>query len=120
MKKYLFLGPIMAIMFAIPFSASAQVPFWFGGVIVDEALCGDSGVFLIVAQPAPLPPIPIMWLYGQNLEYPEHIPPHPGQVLLGLTTGEVPIPCFNGPFPVTLGVPPVSAGFPILYYGSYL
>jgi hypothetical protein len=50
-----------------------------------------------------------MWFFGE-LPYLSHVPPHPGQYLLGMQES-VTAPCFVGPYPT-------GAGLPIIYHGA--
>ena len=54
-------------------------------------------------------PFPVIW-FAPNLPFLSHIPPHPGQYLLG-TAASAPITCI-------FGFVPYGVGFPILYHGS--
>lgn len=108
--KHLFFVAMLAfIVIFVPtlhVAAFANMPF--GGMVKSIEPC-DDGLLLYVRTFKGL--LPFKWEYGQ-LPYMMHIPPHPGQNLLGMgMSSYIMSPCFVGP-------EYIGQGFQILYHGS--
>jgi hypothetical protein len=95
----------MAVVFfvsaSLPLPAQAETGVPFGGLDTVEHPC-DTGILIYLAG-APSGVIPVMWLWGE-LPFLDHVPPHPGQWLLG-ELAPVPVPCFVGHVLVGFGAP---------------
>ena len=88
----------------IMFAQAALLPL--GGQVTTVQPC-DTGLLLYVKTFTGV--IPVMWLWGE-LPYMMHVPPHPGQYILGQDS-PTPVPCF-------LGFVPYGAGVPIVFHGD--
>ncbi len=106
MRKICVVFIVLGLISPFHVSRAAGVPF--GGLVTFEYVC-NTGFLVYVATAKGV--IPFMWLWG-NLPFASHIPPHPGQYLLGMAS-PTPVPCI-------LGYIPIGAGLPIIYHGSSL
>jgi hypothetical protein len=80
----------------------------FGGKVTVVYPC-NTGLLVYIKSIKGI--IPLMWLWGE-LPFLSHVPPHPGQYILGRA--------FPTPVPCILGIIPIGVGFPIIYHGSSL
>jgi hypothetical protein len=101
---------LLGIIFFVlsPLLANAQVPF--GGIVSVEYVCNTGLLVYVLTAPSGAP-APFMWFWGE-LPFLFHIPPHPGQILLGMAAA-TPVPCI-------LGYIPIGYGLPIIFHGSSL
>jgi hypothetical protein len=99
---------IVMLAVLIPLSAFAVTGIPIGGLVTAIQPC-NTGILAYVLTMEGV--VPVMWFWG-NLPFLSHIPPHPGQYILG-DGGTAVAPC-------VLGVIPYGGGIPILYHGSSL
>jgi hypothetical protein len=108
MKKFFFMLIFLAAPFSFCLAATTPTTLPFGGMISYEYVC-NTGLLLYVLQPTAKIPIPYMWYWGE-LPFLTHVPPHPGQELLGMSSATA-VPC-------VLGYYVIGYGLPIIYHGS--
>lgn len=100
---------IIFSLFLLPLFVYAAVSVPFGGIVTIVHPCDTGLIVYVKLMSAPYTVIPFMWFAG-DLPFLSHIPPHPGQYLLGMAE-PAPIPCLIGPAPT-------GAGAPIVFHGS--
>jgi hypothetical protein len=110
MKKYIIIVAILFVAYtSFSYKANATIgTIPFGGQVVSIQPC-DSGLLLYLKGFWGI--TPYMWTYG-DLPYLMHVPPHPGQYMLGAALPAM-VPC-------VLGILTVGTGFPIIFHGSSL
>jgi hypothetical protein len=109
MNKHRHLLIIVFLLCVIALPVFVQAQLNFGGRVVAIIPC-NSGLLVYVLTTLKAV-IPYMWFTGE-LPFTMHVPPHPGQQLLG-KVGAAVAPCI-------LGTVPLGGGLPILYHGSSL
>jgi hypothetical protein len=103
-------GLCIALGISLPLFAAAGVSgVSFGGRVTFEYYCNSGILAYIKSSSPPYLTLPIMWYWGE-LPYSSYIPPHPGQLLLGIITPAT-VPCIVGYYPI-------GYGFPIQFHGS--